>query len=79
MFIDQKTVEESLKALESVHPFYGITFLACKRGELPVGKMIPFRVNHKEEEFLKEYYRPDPRTGRFIAPFFAYLISASTG
>ena len=69
MFIAQRMIEEALKTLESVHPFFGVTFLVCKEGELPVGHLIPFPINRKEEEFLKEYYRPEPRSASFYRPF----------
>jgi hypothetical protein len=69
MFISQRIIEDALKALESVHPFYGVTFLVCKKGELPVGRMIPFPINHEEDEFLKEYYRPESRSACFYRAF----------
>ncbi len=69
MYISSKQLVSSLKQLESVHPFYGITFLSCKQVSLPVGKTREFPINKIEEEFLKKYYRPNPRSSYFYRVF----------
>ncbi len=69
MYLSQWTIVEALKNLESVHPFYGITFLVFKQGRLPVGKSIEFPINHKEEEFLKKHYQPDRTSSYFFRVF----------
>ena len=60
MYISQTQVENSLKQLESIHPFFGVSFLVFKKSELPVGKYEMLAINHKEDEFLKRYFCPDP-------------------
>jgi len=69
MFLSKEQISNSLRRLESVHPFYGITFLVFKAGELPVGDTIDYPINHKEEGFLQKYYQPDKRTAWYYRVF----------
>jgi hypothetical protein len=69
MFFSKAQIIRSLKELENVHPFYGVTFLTCKKNNLPVGDSVHFSINHLEEEFLNIYYKPDQSTTWFYRPF----------
>ena len=69
MFLTAEQIRESLEPLKSLHPFYGITFLACKKGHLPVGEAIQFRINPIEKKFLDEYFKPD-QNSRFYYQVF---------
>ncbi|MEP0783767.1 ATP-binding protein [Coleofasciculus sp. FACHB-129] len=44
--------------MEQVHPFYGITFLACKQANLPVGNTKEFSLDMENKRFLEKYYKP---------------------
>jgi len=52
-------IGKSIKNLESVHPFFGITFLVCKVARLPVGETIEFQLDAANKEFLEKYYKLD--------------------
>lgn len=69
MFLSIDRIKDSLEHLKSVHPFYGITFLACKKNRLPVGKAIEFPISTYETELLDEYYRPDQVSEYFYQVF----------
>ena len=69
MFFSKSQIEESLKSLESVHPFYGTTFLVFKAAKLPVGKAIEFSINHEEDRFQKRYYKPDEHSAWYYRVF----------
>ena len=69
MFLSKGQIEESLKNLESVHGFYGISFLALKTAKLPVEKAIQFSAAHEEEKLLRQYYRPDERSAFYYRVF----------
>jgi hypothetical protein len=69
MFFSKAQIIRSLKKLEDVHPFYGVTFLTCKKNNLPVGDSIHFPINHLEEELLNNFYKPDQGTTWFYRPF----------
>ena len=69
MFIDFQVVKSSLQHLRRFHPFFGITFLVCKKAQLPIGKSTSFAINAAEESFLKTYYKPDISSKYFFQPF----------
>jgi hypothetical protein len=69
VFLSLDQIVQSLKNLESIHPFYGITFLVCKTADLPVGKSISFAISDQETEFLDNYYKPDERSEYFYRVF----------
>jgi len=51
---------ESIKELEKVHPFYGHSFLVCKKeGNLPIGSHIEFDFYRELKYFLEQYYKPE--------------------
>lgn len=59
MFLTANQIKDSLEHLQSVHPFFGITFLACKEGGLKVGTPTEWIMDSVTKEFLERYYRPD--------------------
>jgi hypothetical protein len=69
MYLREELVLEAMQRLENVHPFFGITFLACKRQKLPVGRMTSFAISNAEEQFLCECYHPDLKSKYFFSPF----------
>jgi hypothetical protein len=69
MFLADKSILASFGALARVHPFFGITFLVCKKARLPVGTTVNVAINGLEEQFLREYYRPDLQSRYFYHPF----------
>ncbi len=69
MYFTPEQIARSIHALASVHPFHGITFLACKQAGLPVGEAIVFPLDAKTDKFLKEHHRIDPGTDWFFQPF----------
>jgi hypothetical protein len=69
MYFNIETVKTSAHRLGSFHPFFGITFLVCKKEKLPVGKSVPFGINAAEEEFLRAHYKPDISSDFFYQPF----------
>lgn len=58
-YLSLQQIQKSLKTLESVHPFFGITFLVCKHARLPVGRAIEFQLDAANKEFLDRCYKPD--------------------
>src|SRR5438477_10153669 len=69
MYLRPEIVRQSIDQLAHLHPFFGITFLVCKMGKLPVGNSQPFSVNNLEEEFLGQYYRPNLNSKFYFSPF----------
>lgn len=69
MFFTPTQIVTSIDNLYDIHPFLGITFLACKKGKLPVGKTTEFPLDQETEAFLKQYHRLDPTSAHFFQPF----------
>ncbi len=69
MFLSIDLLREALKKLEGIHPFYGITFLVCKRVDLPIGKVKRLRISAEETRFLDQFYRPDKNSNFFYRVF----------
>ena len=58
---------EELKA--STHPFLGITFLACKKFGLPVGKTVRVKLDTVTKRHLQKHHRLDEDSSYFFQPF----------
>ena len=69
MFLKIEQIRESLEPLKFLHPFYGITFLVCKKAPLPVGGTIQFPINARETEFLNEYFKPEQSSKYYYQVF----------
>src|SRR5262245_46067501 len=69
MFFTAKQIANSITALADVHPFYGITFLVCKKEGLPVGSKIEFALDAKTASFLRQHHRINPTSQWFFQPF----------
>jgi AAA domain, putative AbiEii toxin, Type IV TA system len=69
MFLKIEQIRKSLEPLKFLHPFYGITFLVCKKAPLPVGTTIQYPINAKETEFLEDYFKPEQNSKYFYQVF----------
>ncbi|MFP5261215.1 MAG: AAA family ATPase [Blastocatellia bacterium] len=69
MFLTADQIRDSIEHLESVHPFFGITFLACKQARLPVGKPTEFYMDSVTKDFLDTYFKPDPDSEWYFRVF----------
>ena len=62
-------VRRAISELGAIHPFYGITFLVCKKSKLPVGRAREFGgINKAETTFMNQFYKPDPRSAWYFQP-----------
>lgn len=75
MFIRLEQIKLALEKLESVHPFYGITFLVCKAANLPVGDTTEFSITEAEKRFLDQYYQPDKKSRSYYPYYRVFRIS----
>src|ERR1035437_3336864 len=69
MHLRQEIVMQSIGRLGGYHPFFGITFLVCKQSGLPVGRETSISINHAQEQFLRDYFHPDPNSKYYFQPF----------
>jgi predicted ATPase len=68
MYLTLDLVRLAIAELRDVHPFYGITYLVCKKAKLPVGRAVKFPINSAETDFLNEYYKPDFKSSYYFQP-----------
>jgi len=69
MYLSTLLVEQSLAALETMHPFFGTSFLAFKRFGLPVGTSVRLNLSSVFDVVLSEHYRPTQEYDGFYQPF----------
>lgn len=69
MYFTADYILKAIDALKVVHPFHGITFLACKKANLPVGEEIEFPMDSFTKSFLEEYHRVDPDSKWYFQPY----------
>jgi AAA domain, putative AbiEii toxin, Type IV TA system len=69
MYFTAAQIARSIGALSRVHPFHGITFLACKQAKLPVGREIVFPLDSETDKFLRQHHQIDPGSDWFFQPF----------
>ena len=69
MFFSLAQIEASLSRLSSLHPFFGIAFIAFKKAELPVGARKTVIVSRIYEDVLQNYYRIVDSYEGFYSPF----------
>ena len=70
MYLTTDAVISAIQILTTrVHPFLGITFLACKANELPVGRETTISVDGLTNDHLSIFHRVDRTTEHFFQPF----------
>ena len=84
-YIADSVILQAIEELKtSTHPFLGITFLACKRFRLPVGKTERVKLDTVTKAHLQRHHRLDADSRYFFQPFKSaknWVVSnyASTG
>jgi hypothetical protein len=68
-YLHEDAVKRAVAELQHIHPFFGITLLACKRAELDIGTLEKFAIAREEEKFLLECYHPNQRSKFYFQPF----------
>ena len=69
MFLDERSIQDALNKLDSVHPFFGISFLAFKRNKLPIGDAKEIVFSQIADNILDTYYRPSSTYNGYYHPF----------
>ena len=70
MYFTAKAIRWAIDELgQNCHPFIGITFLACKAADLPVGSEIVISVDATTRSHLNKYHKLDPQSEFFFQPF----------
>jgi hypothetical protein len=68
-YLSAEQIAESLPALEGIHPFFGMAFLAFKDANIPVGKTVDLNFSVITEQVLEHHYRPSSIYAGYYNPF----------
>ena len=69
-YLTESAILEAIEDLKtSTHPFLGITFLACKKRELPVGRTTQLKLDALTRNHLERHHRLDGNSSHFFQPF----------
>ncbi|NMH26542.1 AAA family ATPase [Flavobacterium silvaticum] len=68
-YISLLQLNDSISRISSVNQFFGFTYLALKKADLPVGKTKEISVDATTKKFLSEYYKIDPRSDYYFRIF----------
>lgn len=71
MYLTAQLVLDAINRLKEdrVHPFVGITFIACKRFGLPVGRTEPVSLDTITRDHLTAFHIIDRRSAWYFQPF----------
>lgn len=69
IYLSAEYVISAIEQLAPVHAFLGITFLACKKEQLPVDDPINFPMDSKTREFMDENHRICPFSQYYFQPY----------
>lgn len=69
MYLSLDYILAAAKKLNNIHPFIGITFLSCKRNQLPVGETIEYPMDQSNKEFMDEIQKIDPKSIYYYQPY----------
>jgi hypothetical protein len=69
MFFSASQIKTSIKVLSEIHTFFGITFLACKKIDLPVGQKVEVQLDAITKEFMERHNKLDPQSNFYFQPF----------
>ena len=65
IYLSAEYILSAIQQLEAVHTFIGITFLTCKKHELPVGIPTEFLMDSKTKHFMTSVHN---------LPIFGFLF-----
>lgn len=69
MYLSLDYILTAIERLNYVHPFIGITFLSCKRSELPVGNTIEYPMDQLTKSFMDEIQKIAPESDWYYQPY----------
>ena len=69
MYLSKKFILTAIRNLRDVHPFYGITFLTCKKNELPIGTAQNFPMDRKTAGFMNDVHKLNPESRNYFQPY----------
>ena len=69
MYLTAEYIMTAIKKLSAIHPFYGITYLSCKKNNLPIGTRIDFPMDRYTRLFMEEVHKINPSSTFYYQPY----------
>ena len=69
MYFSAEQIKHAITELGRVHPFFGITFLACKKENLPIGTTMQFHLDEATKQHMDNHHRINPGSEFYFQPF----------
>jgi len=77
MYFTIEHIKECLAALKRLNPFFGMSLLAFKRADIPVGHTAPIVFSRFADEILEQHYKPTDTYAGFFNPFLTSKTTAT--
>lgn len=69
LYISLEYVLSAIQQLKDVHTFIGITFLTCKKDQLPIGKPKTFSMDNNTKHFMDSVHKICPSSSYYFQPY----------
>ena len=69
IYLSADYILSAIGQLSSVHPFMGITFLTCKKANLPIGSIANFTMDKETKEFMNSVHKICPTSKHYFQPY----------
>lgn len=69
IYLSAEYILSAIQQLASVHTFIGITFLTCKKNQLPVGTPTAFMMDTQTKQFMESVHKICPTSEYYFQPY----------
>lgn len=69
IYLSAEYILSAIQQLASVHTFVGITFLTCKKNQLPVGTPTTFSMDTQTKQFMASVHKICPSSEYYFQPY----------
>lgn len=69
IYLSSEYILSAIQQLEAVHTFIGITFLTCKKHELPIGTPTEFLMDRYTKHFMTNVHKICPTSEFYFQPY----------
>jgi len=69
MYLSVQSIVHAIERLKQINPFYGITYLACKKKKIPIGNKIKFSMDNLTKEFMNDNHKLCLESQYYFQPY----------
>lgn len=69
IYLSSEYILSAIQQLASVHTFVGITFLTCKKNQLPIGTPAVFFMDAQTKQFMANVHKICPTSKYYFQPY----------